>query len=433
MTPSFEPRARRPNAALMLALVSLCGCATMEDTTRVERGPKLREFERPRIVEGGVTATITVDPATPSKLTLALSGYDTCRTERVEEFAEEHIRERRGAGAGASISAGVLFTVASAAAFGASYVLSQEPDRSHLDGAGRYGPSEAVQARGWSVGLLCLGVPALAVGFVQWLRTGESTEVVKVEQVAGQRDEVCNVRPIDGPVHLRMEDGSVLGPLPTAGGLVAVEAKPLKAPLDGFVFYERDVALDDGSRSLLIAFNGCAKLVRESVADATALTTGALLKRVEAARACRQVRGDAVQAELGRLEDELGRRREGGEAGTFLPGAKQLKSFEEAVQAYPPRFTLVDGSADLAKGLDALTGQSVLVRGHVQAGLSPNIGVVSYADREVFVFLPPDAPWVSQDFPLGAAVEVVGVVSGLQTVGERTAPLVRAVWMRKVP
>lgn len=423
---------RGPLSGLLLAGV-LSSCAAMDESVRVERGPKLREFERPRIVEGGVTGKISIDAATPSKLTLALSGYDTCRTERVEEFAEERIRERRGAGAGASISAGVLFTAASVGALVASFVLSKEPDRSHIDGAGRYGPSQSVNARAWSIGFVCIGVPALAVGLVQWLRTGEQVETVKVEQLAGQRDEICNVRPIDGPLHLRLEDGSVLGPMPTASGVLSVEATPLKAPLDGFVFYEREVTLDEGSRALLIAFNGCAKLEREAAADASAMATGALLKRLEAARACRQLRGDAVQAEQTRLEEELARRREGGEAGTFLPGAKSLKSFEEAVQAYPPRFTLVEGSADLAKGLDELTGQNVLVRGRVQAGLSPNIGVVAYADREVFVFLPPDAPWVSEDFPLGSTVELVGVVSGLQTVGERTAPLVRAVWMRKVP
>ncbi len=416
--------------ALALMLVPLVACAGMEETVRTERGPKLREFDRPRIVEGGVSGKLFVEWPT---MKLQLEGFDTCRTERVEEFTEDKIRETRGRGAGAAISAGVAFTVASAVLFGVSFALSREPNRNRIDGGGNYGAPPFLQARGWSIGLVSIGVPALVVGLVQLLRTGEEVETTKVEQISSQRDETCNVRTVDGPVHLRTEDGRVFGPAPTSAGALTVEAKQLKSGVDGFVFYEREVLLDDNSRSLLFAFNGCARLEREQVADPAALSTGALLKRLEAARACRQVRGDAVSSEQTRLEAELARRREGGEAGTFMPGAKRLASFEEAVSAYPPRFTLAEDSPDLAKPLDVMASQNVLVRGRVQAGLSPNIGVVAYADREVFVFLPPDAAWAQQDFPLGSPVELVGILSGLQTVGDRTAPLVRAMWMRKVP
>src|SRR6185369_3124046 len=112
-------------------------------------------------------------------------------------------------------------------------------------------------ARGWSIGLLCVGVPALAVGIVQALRTGEEIETVKVEQVASQRDETCNARRVDGPVYLRATDGTVAGPAPTTQGAVTFEAKQLSADIDAFVFYEREVTLDDASKSLLTSFNGC--------------------------------------------------------------------------------------------------------------------------------------------------------------------------------
>jgi hypothetical protein len=410
--------------------VLLCGCITMEDTVRTERGPLLRTFERPLIVEGGVSGRLSVEWP---KLSIALEGYDTCRTEKVEEYAEDKIREHRGTGAGASLSAGVAFTVAGGIGLGVSYALSNAPNMERIDTAGNYGPSARVTARGWSIAGLAIGVPALVVGIVQWLRTGEDVETVKVEQVASQRDETCNVRQIDGPIYLRVEDGTAQGPAATKDSVATFEAKQLTADVDSFAFYEREVALDDASRSLLLAFNGCARLEREAVASPEALSTGALLKRLEAARACRQVRGDAVAQEQARLDAELSRRREGGEAGTFLPGAKRLNGFEEAVSAYPPRFTLEDGSADVGRPVEQLTSQSVLLKGRVQAGLSANIGVVSYAQREMFVFLPPDAPWASEDFPLGVKVEVIGIVSGLQTVGELTAPLLRAIWMRKVP
>ncbi|MBK7862050.1 MAG: hypothetical protein IPJ65_26205 [Archangiaceae bacterium] len=202
---------------------------------------------------------------------------------------------------------------------------------------------------------------------------------MKVEQVASQHDETCNVRRIDGPVFVRGVAGGAAGPLPTSGGAVSVESKQVNADIDAFLFYEREVVLDDASVSLLHAFNGCGRLEREAVAEPAALSTGVLLKRLEAARACRQVRGDAVAAEQARLEAELLKRRAGSESGTYLPGAKRLQGFEEAVAAYPPRFTLTDdGASDADKGIELLNGQNVLVRGRVQTGLSPNIGVISY-------------------------------------------------------
>lgn len=411
-------------------VIFLCtACAGMEETVRTERGPLLRSFERPRIVEGGVTGKLTVDPAT-LKLQLELEGYDTCRTEKIEEYAEDKIHEHRGSGAGASVSAGVAFTAASAVLFIASAFLSHEPNRTKIDGGGNYGAPPFLVARGWGIGLLCVGVPALVVGVIQSLRTGEDIETVKVEQVASQRDETCHVRQIDGPVYARAENGKAVGPLPAEGGAVSLEAKQLPGDVEAFVFYEREVTLDDASRSLLIAFNGCLKLEREALAEPSALSSRGVLERLEAARACRQLRGDAVSAEQARLEADLARRREGGDV---VAAGGGLRSFEDAVSAFPPRFMLHEGSADNARSIEELTGQAVLVKGRVQAGLSPNIGVVSYAGREVFVFLPSDAPWASEDFPLGAPVEVIGVVSGMQTVGERTAPLVKAKFMRKVP
>jgi hypothetical protein len=416
---------------IAVAAVLLFGCASMDDTVRTERGPLLRTFDRPRIVEGGVRGQLQVKWP---QLTLTLEGYDTCRTEHVEEYAEERIHEHHGAGAGAALSVGVAGTLAGGALLAGSTALSASPDMSVIDGAGNYGTPPRYVMRGWGIGLMCVGVPALVVGIIQLARTGEETETAKVEQIADQQDQVCHARKAEGPVVAVTEKGERLPPMPLQGGVLVLDVAKLPGPLEGFSFYERDVPLDEGSTRLLGAFNGCVVLERENAAEAQALSTGALLKRVEAARECRALKGDAVAAEVSKLEAEVARRREGGDAAAFPAATKQLQSFEQAVSAYPPRWTLEAGSPDLARLDDAqhLAGQNVLIRGRIDAGLSPNIGVVKVGPRDLFVFLPPDAPWGSEDFPVGSSVELVGVASGLQTVGERTAPLVKAVWMRKV-
>jgi hypothetical protein len=403
----------------------------MEDTVRTERGPLLRTFDRPRVVEGGVRGQLSAEWP---KLTLTLEGFDTCRTERIEEYAEEKIHEHRGTGAGASLSVGVVGTGAGALLLAFSPLFSNQPNTGSIDGAGHYGAPPRDIATGWGIGLMIVGAPALAVSVVQFLRTGEEVEATKVEQVANQSDEICHVRKVDGPILLSSERGEREGPFPTEGSALVLDASKVKAPIDAFVFYERDVPLDDGSVRLLGAFNGCVVLEQQNAAVPEAMSTGALMKRVEAARECKSLRGDAVAAELGKLEAEVARRREGGDAAAFGAGAKKLGSFEDAVSAYPPRLTLEANSPDLKKldDVEHLAGQNVLVRGQVDAGLSPNIGVVKVGPRQLFVFLPPDAPWANEDFGLHSPVELVGVMSGLQTVGDKTAPLIKAVWMRKL-
>jgi hypothetical protein len=71
----------------------------------------------------------------------------------------------------------------------------------------------------------------------------------------------------------------------------------------------------------------------------------------------------------------------------------------------------------------------VLVQGVVVEGMTSNIGVLQVGDRALYVFLPPKRTW-GFDFGNGTRVEAVVVLAGTQTVGERTLPLARAVWMR---
>jgi hypothetical protein len=69
------------------------------------------------------------------------------------------------------------------------------------------------------------------------------------------------------------------------------------------------------------------------------------------------------------------------------------------------------------------------MQGVVSSGLTENIGVLQLGEREVFVFIPPKRSW-GGDFGSGARVEAVAVMAGWQTVGEKTLPLARLVFMR---
>ncbi len=421
---------RALSLALTLLLAGSSSCASlMEETVHNERGPLLRTFDRPRIVEGGIKGEVSVQWP---KLTLTLRGFDTCRTEKVEEYAEEKIHERHGAGAGASLSVGVVTAGAGALLLAFSGLFSANPDTNSIDENGNYGPPARDIARGWAVGLLCVGVPALAVAAIQLLRNGDEVEAIKVEQIAGQHDETCHERAITGPIFLSAENGSRSAPLPTSTeGILELDAATVTAPIEDFVFYERVVPLDEASERLLDGFNGCVVLEHDSMASVEGLTTAALLKRLEAARACRQLRNDeASLAQENALKTEVTRRRQGGEHVGYV-----AESFDDALTTHPPKLVLgADSSAaDVAKLDDsALQGATVLLTGAVNGGLSPNIGVVRVANRDVYVFLPPDAPWASDDFPSKTPVEVIGTLSGVQTVGDLTAPLVKALWMRKL-
>src|SRR5256885_10775062 len=147
----------------------------MDETVRVERGPLLRTFERPRIVEGGMRGEVSVQWP---KLTLKLTGFDTCRTEVIEEYAEDKIHERNNRGAGAALSAGVIVMVGGAILFGVSYAFSDAANIGRIDGAGNYGPSPRLVARTWSIPLFVAGLTALGVSFVQYLLSGEKIDTV---------------------------------------------------------------------------------------------------------------------------------------------------------------------------------------------------------------------------------------------------------------
>jgi hypothetical protein len=411
----------------LASLLAVCtACAPIERTVRTERGPLLRSFSRQQVVEGGLRGQVQV--AWP-RLEVQVAEHDVCRELAIDEYAEERITERSAPAAGPAFSTGIATTLAAGLLLGISFLLSSAPDTTVIDTAGRFGPAPRTVMQGWSLVALGIGLPALAVGGIAMLRTGEDVEQRKVEQETGQKDVECNLRGVSGALRLVGARGDV-GAVVLKDGAGSVEAGALKGLVDELVLAERPVQLDERGLLTLAAFSACLALEAEGARAPESLGEGALLARVDKLRTCRQVRPDALVEQLEAAEAEVSRRRETGAPGAFAPGPT-VASFEDAVSAYAPRLSFKAGSPDLAKldAPDALNGQAVFMKGIVSAGLAENIGVLQLGEREVFVFIPPKRAW-GGDFGNGARVEAVAVMAGWQTVGEKTLPLARLVWMR---
>lgn len=410
---------------LCLALAAT-GCMRIENTVRTERGPLLRTFTRPQVMPGALHAELRVRWP---ELDVQLTERDVCRETTIEEYAEERITERAAPAAGPALSTGLATTLGAAVLFGLSFVMSPAPDTTLIDTAGRYGPSLRQQFQGYTLLSLGIGVPALIVGGIAFLRTGEDVEQLRVEQETSQKEAPCNPRPVTGTVQAKGPRG-VSVPLPVKDGVGLVSAVTLPGPIDELVLGDRPIELDESGLLTLGAFSACVSLEVEGARAPESLSDGALVSRAERLSNCKQVRGDAVLAPLEAAEAELKKRRESGGPGAFAPGAS-VTSFEDAVSAYGPRLVFKAGSADLSR-LDApeqLEGQAVVMQGVVSYGLAQNIGVLELGGREVFVFIPQKRAW-GGDFANGSRVEAVAVMAGWQTVGEKTLPLARLVWLR---
>ncbi|MEW6432990.1 MAG: hypothetical protein AB1730_15915 [Myxococcota bacterium] len=412
--------------ALPVLLFVASGCVPVETNTRTERGPLLRTYTREQVVEGGATVDVRADWPT---LKLTVVGFDTCRAESVEEYAEERITERTARPAGPALATGIANVLAAGVLYGVSFAVSDAPNVTTIDEWGRYGASTRQYVQGVSLANLVIGVPALAVGLIGVLRSGTDVETLKAEQVVSQRDARCNDRPATGDVTLVGPKGAVAAK-PAVDGAVDFAAAELAGAVESIQLSGRDLALDEEAQARLWGFGACVQLEREGEKQLASLGEGDLLARAEKLRQCRVVRGAAMSEPIRAVDEELQHRRESGAPGAFAPGAN-VGSFEEAVSAYAPKLKLANGSVDLAK-LDApqlLDGQAVLLEGIVTEGMTANIGVVQVGERQLYVFIPPKRAW-GGEFGSGTRVEAVAVMAGTQTVGERTLPLARAVWMR---
>ena len=410
----------------LLLLASLAGCTAVESNTRTERGPLLRTFERPVLLEGGVTSDVRVDWPL---LKLTVVGYDVCRAQQVEEYAEDKITERTSSAAGPSLSTGIANTLASGILLAVSFAVSSAANTNIIDAGGHYGPSTKQYLQGASLVTLGIGVPALVVGLIARFRSGEEVETHRVEQVASQKDARCNERPVTGPMALVSAQGVAL-PLEAVDGALDVDGTKLSLVPDSMRFAEREVELTEEAQALFAAWSACVSLEQETSKTLDTLSETGLLSRAERLRECRKVRGDALQDTVKAADAELARRRESGSPAAWAPGTN-VSTFEEAVSAYAPTLKLAANSKDLVvlDTPEAAEGRAVLLEGIVGEGLTENIGIIQVGDRQVFLFIPPKKAW-GGNFPNGTRVEVVALISGRQTLGERNLPLLRAVWMR---
>lgn len=413
-----------PRLAVLL-LFALASCARVDATTRVERGPLLRTFERPVLLEGGLTSDVRVEWPW---LKLTVLGYDVCRAEQVEEYAEEKITERTSSAAGPALSTGIANTLASAVLFAVSFAVPSTPNFNVIDSGGRYGPSTQQYLQGASLVTLGVGLPSLVVGVISRLSSGEEVVAQKAEQVVSQKDARCNERPATGPVALVSAQGARL-PLQASDGALDVDGTKLTLVPESLRFAERDIELSEEGQVLFSAWAACVALEQDQKTLEQLSETG-LLTRAERLRDCRRVRGAALDEAVKAVDDELSRRRESGSPAAWGPGTS-VSSFEEAVSAYAPALKLSPTSKDLAvlDAVEAAEGRAVLLEGIVGEGVTENIGVIQVGDRQVFLFIPPKKAWGGH-FPNGTRIEAVALLAGRQTLGERTLPLLRAVWMR---
>ena len=410
----------------LAVVVLLSGCTALESTTRIERGPLLRSFERPVLLEGGVTSDVRVDWPL---LKLTVVGYDVCRAQQVEEYAEEKITERTSGAVGPSLSTGISMTLASVILFAVSFAVASSANTNVIDAGGNYGPSTKQYLQGASLVTLGIGLPALAVGLIARARSGEEVEAQRAEQVVSQKDVRCNERPVTGPMTMRSAQGAPL-PLQVVDGALDLDGTRVTLVPDSMRFSEREVELTDDARDTFNAWAACVAVERDGSKTLDTLSETGLLARAEALRECRKVRGDALKDAVSAADAELARRRESGSPAAWAPGTN-VSTFEEAVSAYAPTLKLSATSKDVAvlDTPEAAEGRAVLLEGIVGEGITENIGIIQLGERQVFLFIPSRKAW-GGSFPNGTRVEVVALISGRQTLGERSLPLLRAVWMR---
>lgn len=413
-----------------MVVVLFAGCVRVDSETRVERGPLLKTVPKESVVEGGVRGRVL---AGWPEMQISLEGFETCRNEVVETYEEEVITEKRSPASGAALSAGIATTLAGGVLLALSPLFSGEPNRGVIDGAGRFGPAPRQQVTAWSIGLMVVGVPAIAAGLIGLVRSGDEVESRTVDQVASQRDVPCHEHPVDGPVELWGEKGQVAPRRVAEGGRVTVKASELEGEVVAVKFHGRELLLDEESDQALDAFASCAVLERAPLPSFELVPSPKLHDRLEWVRACRALRADAMAEESKRIEAELAKRRDQGEPQALRPGANAT-SLAEAMEARTPTLQLVAGSKDVGMlaAPAAVEGKSAYLEAVVELAVAENIAVVKVGEQRAFLFLTPGAPW-STGFPVGSPVQGVVVVAGLQTVGERSLPVLRAVYLQRKP
>ncbi len=402
----------------MLALVLTSGCVGLTQETTSQRGPLLRTFERSAVhTSGGIQAA--VQARWPS-LTLSFTEFDLCRVEKVEEFAEDLTTVRSAPSFGPALALGASATLAGGGLLALRGLFSDQPNLTRIDGGGHYGAPPRQIATNWSVGLLAVGLPALAVAAIGHFSSGTDTRTQRVEEVASAVDTPCHHRPVDGRVQF-LGQGTTPEGAKTQGGTVVLTATQLRGSDFDTVLLEGRAArapAEDAAR--LSAFGACLEVLPSPGPEALrALALPALRELAASAEACGAVPEAPAAAAAAAIDAELRRRQ-------AAPGtAPGFQSFDEAFAAAPRRVKL--SAADLsALDRDVGPGVPVVLTGILLKRLDRASVVVEVGTRQVKVIADPERPWAVNLRP-GSRVEVVGTLKPGRA-GE--APWLEADWAR---
>ncbi len=396
-----------------LCLLLLAGCARLETTVRTERGAVFETKTLERVEVGAVMGEVRVEWP---RVRITLTQLDVCREQTFERRPEVTVKEHASNATGPSLSMGIANVLASGVLFLTSLAVSSQPNENTIDLAGRYGPStrQYVQGAGWVT--LGIGLPALAVGLISALRSHDEVDTVVVEELASQHERDCHHRPYTGFVEVKA--AGVNAPV-NLGGVLELDATTMTGPLRDVRAERGTVTMTDEAVATLESLNACLSL--HSLVPERA-DEGSLFSQLELLVACRTVKPDASAA-VEAVTGELNRRREG--ASSYRP-VPRLSSYDEAVSVLAPKLDLSLAGDDLSLH----TGQAARFAGLVIAEPTlENVGLISLGEREVLVFVPPDAPW-RDAFTLHARIEGIGVLQGVQLARDKRLPLLRAVWVR---
>lgn len=411
--------------AAVLALAT--ACVHVDEDTRVERGPLLRTYEREGPSSPG-GLKLRVQAHWP-EVTFSFSRYELCRHEQVEEYAEEHITEKTSPSAGAALASGVTTSLLGGVLWLARGAFSSAPDTKQIDGGGHYGPSDRTNATVWSVVLMGLGVPAMAVGGIGLWQTGEVTRTERVAQVASSKDSLCNETPAKGHAELLTERGPSGRAFETQGVGLALQESMLRGlDVTGVALDGQPAVPGEADAATLQAFKACLQLTAapaEELADLSKLSVGRLKAVLRQARECSAVPDGPGRELLPRLEEEWVKRPPAPEA-----EGPRLETFQDALAAYPPqhKFFPGDDGSSLSRA-DEWVGQAIQLQGMVLEPVQSSIAVLEVCGTRVLVLVPQEATWAAA-VKVGEHIEVVGVIQGKQVLGDLQAALIRAVWIR---
>lgn len=445
---------------LALVLVPLTACVPMQEETRVERGSLLRSYNR-EVQLGNKTVQGVVTAKWP-KLELEFARYDTCRTEVVEEYSEDRITERSSRGVGPAIALGICGTIAGAVLLGARGAFSADPNTRVIDAGGRYGPSPRQVATGWGVGALVVGVPALAVGLVDYGRSGESVESAKGELVVSARDALCKPEPLNGTVEFLGGPGP--RSMQTTEGALLLDQNQMRELGDFTLNLNAEpVFFTPTEDAKLDAFLACSQVLPPPPAEElSTLGPGLLRTRLELLDSCDVVAPDAAEEGRKTYEAALSAasKRDRPTSSVIGPHASTL---EEVAQIYRPQRRVAEGTSDalaLSRG-ELKQGEATWLIGKVRSRATVRAAVVVENGQNVLVPLPEDsAPvkGVGEELTLevahvqvgamsvvvllepgsvwdaavrgGANLEFIAVVRGAKDAEGKAIPFVEAVWAR---